>query len=211
MGHHAFGGYIGFFQAPAFFYLFLFLVRPQICTMNLFYIQSIRYILLKFSYIAKHLQRMSTKKRLDNAKLRSLIFDFNRVQFELAEINDFWKELTGWNILYSLSFNIFLAFVGLHVEMRLKLIMFSVIANLYMTCICGISVFAGRVPAEVSTTLVLLELLGLIQSMVSFQIFKINHLLEKLSFRRTVSLPTKLKIESISSLGAPVYLSCFTW
>ena len=79
---------------------------------------------MRFRYIANHLEKMTrkNKKRLDNAKLRSLILDFNRVQFELMEMNNFWKDLTGWSVIYFMSFGIILAFIAINVDIRLELV-----------------------------------------------------------------------------------------
>ena len=105
---------------------------------------------MKFAWIAKRLERISAKKRVDNAKLSSLIFAFNRVQFELDEINKFWRDISGWNVLYFLALNVQLAFVAIHVDLRLQVVLFTIIIVMYLTCVYGIFAVANRVPAEVS-------------------------------------------------------------
>lgn len=93
----------------------------------------------------------SKAKRQDNTKLRSLIFASNRVQFELIEINKFWRDLAGQNVILFLSLNILLAFIAIHVDLRLEIILLTVIVMMYMTCIYGTFSVANRVPAQVSS------------------------------------------------------------
>lgn len=71
-----------------------------IYTGNLFFAQITRFMAKKFSAIGREVERMNAKKKINRRKLANKIYEFNRVQYELLEMNLFFREFVGVNILH---------------------------------------------------------------------------------------------------------------
>lgn len=113
------------------------------------------HFVVRFRYVVKRLERLNSKtKRVDNRKLVKLIYQHNRIQFELAEINNFWKDKIGWNVVYFFAFGIIQVLIAIHVDIRLEMNFLAMVIVMYLTCIYGTFAVANKIPAEVSTTFV---------------------------------------------------------
>ena len=71
-------------------------------TINVFLIESLLFLGKKFRFISKKIQNLrSTKTKLaHNLKLAKLIRDYNEVLKELIDVNDFFKEYLGQNMIH---------------------------------------------------------------------------------------------------------------
>lgn len=67
---------------------------------NLFYTQIIRFLAKRFRAIGRQVARMNAKKKVDNRKLAKIIYEFNRTEHDLMEMNQFFREFVGTNILH---------------------------------------------------------------------------------------------------------------
>ena len=74
-------------------YWFIFLYLGCVWTLNMFYCEILLFFSKKFEHISKQLKYLnkSKTKRIKNCKLSRLIYQFNRVVFELTEINQLFK------------------------------------------------------------------------------------------------------------------------
>ena len=73
--------------------LFAFFYLDSVYTVNMFYCELVLFFSKKFEHISKQLKRLNTSnvKIINNRKLSRLIYEFNRVVFELKEMNDLFK------------------------------------------------------------------------------------------------------------------------
>ena len=73
--------------------LFVWLYLGSVWTVNVFYCEIVLFFAKKFEHISKQLKHLdkSKTKMIENRKLSGLIYDFNRVVFELAEMNQLFK------------------------------------------------------------------------------------------------------------------------
>ena len=72
---------------------FVWLYLDGVYTVNIFYCVIILFFAKKFEHISKQLKRLnrSKVKVINNRKLSRLIYEFNRVIFELTEMNELFK------------------------------------------------------------------------------------------------------------------------
>ena len=80
---------VNYLYTAVIIYLFLGIV----VTLNVFYIEIIMFMNKKIGFIAKQIERMNVTATgpIDNRKLSRLIVDYNRVLFELIQMNNFFK------------------------------------------------------------------------------------------------------------------------
>ena len=76
------------------FSIFYFL--HSVYTTNIFVLQTIHLFSLKFKFIGRHLASLGATKKINNGRVARLIFEFNRIQLELLEVNTFFKNFLGW-------------------------------------------------------------------------------------------------------------------
>lgn len=95
---------------------------------------------------------MLQSKAIDNLKLYRLVGDYNQVQLELIDINDFFKKFLGVNLFHYFFFGIAIIFIAIDplIEWPLRMAFFSIVVGFY-TIIIGIqSLIASSVLTEVS-------------------------------------------------------------
>ena len=68
----------------------------------------------KFELVGKRVERLSAWKSLDKKKtqkLTRLVIEYNRMHYDLIQINEFFRFYLGFNVISSLSCSINAAFV----------------------------------------------------------------------------------------------------
>ena len=86
----------------------------SIYTLNVYFIECMLFLRKKIRHISQQVQQLRTSKTklINNRRLARLISDFNRVNSELIEFNDFFKNFLGSNVLHFFGLAIFMAFIG---------------------------------------------------------------------------------------------------
>lgn len=69
-------------------------------TVNLFYLQVMRFLTKKFDYLSVQCERLGRPRtdKISDRKLGHLIDQYTRVEWELATQNNFWKSYLGSNV-----------------------------------------------------------------------------------------------------------------
>lgn len=158
---------------------FIYLCLTSMYTLNLFYVQSMRFFDRRFSSISKQLQRMGRSKTKGiNKKLFRLLCEHTAVHFELIQINNFFKarpfkafnantldnyesrsyypislspqHFNFFNLIHYFLFSILLTFSALEADFRLKLAVLAVLCAMYFLIIYAPCAFANSLSSEVS-------------------------------------------------------------
>lgn len=127
----------------------------QAYTNNLFYIYLIMYFAKKFRYISRQLEKIerSGSKLVDNRLLTRLIIAYNRVQFDLIDMNRFFRYFIGWNGLLYFFFSIMLSFIAISCnDLRTGFALGMMVILMFFTTIGVPFTIANQVPAQVSFT-----------------------------------------------------------
>lgn len=198
----------------------LFYFLHSVYTTNIFILQIIHFLSLKFKCIGRRLARLdgSDNKKVDR-RLTGLILDFNRVQLELIEVNDFFKNFVGVNTIFFFIISVQCMFLSIFVGWLLRVTLLAAIFAMYLTIILVPFGFADSIPIQViplcrfllSIRLSTIVNGPLTNRLFHFQRSKTKRQLEKLSFNRTVSIWNRQKIETISNLSDSVGFTCFDW
>ena len=193
----------------------IFYFLHSVCTTTIFILQIMHYFSLKFKCIGRRLARLDAlgAEKL-NKRLAKLILDFNRVQLELIEVNAFFRNFLGTNIIFCFFIAILCMFLGIFLSWLLKVALLSAVFVLYLTIIMVPFRFANSIPFQViQLRFVCLSIkrLSSIGCLFHLQRGKTRRQLEKLSFDRSVSVWNKQKIDSISHLSNTVGFTCFDW
>lgn len=117
--------------------------------------ECMRFFSKRFHYIATHLEKMS-KGSGSNRKLTRLIFEHNRVHYDLIQINAMFKSYVGYNLIFFFLFGVQMSFVELlDIDWRLLSLFESLswifypkdLLNVYFSCfrfklaLCSVIVF----------------------------------------------------------------------
>lgn len=214
----------------------------SVYTINVFFIECLWFLSKKFRHIGQQVQHLasSKSKQVYNRDLARLISEFNLVQKELAEINNFFKNFLGHNIIHFFGLAIVMSFIGskrnlsncsatrllssclfllgLFVDKRLKLTVYIIFFVYYFVIIFIPFRFANNIRVEVRLAgLSLCSDTGAIQGhnskpSVSFgQILKTKRYFENVAFKRSTNLWHRQKIELISNLSKSTGFSCYNW
>lgn len=91
-------------------------------------------------------------KPIDNLKLYRLVGDYNQVQLDLIDINDFFKDFLGINLFHFFIFGITIIFIAIDplFEWPLRMAFLAVVAGFYITIIYIQSLIASSVLTEVN-------------------------------------------------------------
>ena len=79
---------------------------------NVFYIECLLFMFKKFRHISQQVQGLGKAKPVNNRSLARLIFEYNRMNAELVEFNDFFKDFLGHNVVHFFGLAVFLSFIG---------------------------------------------------------------------------------------------------
>lgn len=95
--------------------LIIWLFLGVIYTLNVFYIEIVIFCSKKIGHIAKQIELMNVSKTklVDNRKLSRLIVEYNRVLFELTQMNNFFKNYIGTSFFHFFLFCVLLSSVVL--------------------------------------------------------------------------------------------------
>lgn len=95
----------------------------SIYTLNVFFIECMWFLSKKFQHLSKKIRslRATKTKLVYNQELAKLIKDYNEVVAELTDINDFFKNFLGNNLIHFGLICVFVTFITLFVDLRLKL------------------------------------------------------------------------------------------
>ena len=87
-----------------------------IYSINLFYVTCMRFFSKRFERIGIRVLSLAASKTFDkkqNRDLTRLVIKYNKVHYDLIQINDFFKPFVGYNMIYCFGFSITLVFVEL--------------------------------------------------------------------------------------------------
>ena len=99
---------------------------------QVFCLQIIYYFSLKFMYIA---DRLSQNKKMSKRRLARLIHEYQTVQLEVTETNDFFKNFMGINMLYFFISTLLLMFLSIFIGWPLRIALFSLVVSFFLTTI----------------------------------------------------------------------------
>ena len=131
-----------FFYAYTAFHIFY--------SLSYFFVILLLFFKTKFNYLTKKIEKLKNKLQTDNRKLRKLIHDFNFVHLEMVKMNLLFRDLTGINLIFYIITSIVLTFVITYEnDIRLKIVMFSILTFLYFTIILLSSLLAQAISLQV--------------------------------------------------------------
>ena len=81
--------------------------------------------------------------------MAKLIVDYNRVHFDLIELNELFCYFTGFNLIHFAAVGILAVFIALSINWILKIMILSVVLVLYVLIIMIPYLFANSVTTEV--------------------------------------------------------------
>ena len=117
---------------------------------TIFALQTIRLFSLKFRSIGRRLALLDAlEAKKCNNRLARLIHEFNRVQLELIETNDFFKNYLGFGMLSCFSMAILCMFLSTFLDWFQRVALLSGIFVLYLTTILVPFCFADCILVEV--------------------------------------------------------------
>ena len=118
-------------------------------TINLSYMIVMLFFVKRFRFVSKHLRRM--KKPINNRKQSRLICDHNRIETELLEMNEFFKNFLGANLVHFFFHGIMFAFIAIDptTDWRLSIAFFGLVAAIFTMVIYIQSIIASSVLNEV--------------------------------------------------------------
>lgn len=129
--------------------------HPAAYTINVFYIGLIKYFAKKLEHISKQLKKIdrSEVKQMNNRRLTRLIIAYNRVLFDLIEINRFFRYFIGWNSFFYFFFSIMLSFIAISCnDLRLEIALLMMVLVMFITTIGVPFTIANQVPNQVSSS-----------------------------------------------------------
>ena len=95
-------------------------------SINFFLIQIIWFFSKKFRYICKQTKRLGAleRKSINNQKLARTILEQIKVEQEVMEINEFFREFVGFSLVHFFLFSVLLAFIVLYTsDWKLKTVL----------------------------------------------------------------------------------------
>lgn len=106
-------------------------------TTQLFCLQIIHFFCLKFKCIVSRLRYLnaSGNSKLKNRRLARLIHQYNRVQLELIEANNFFKNFLGVNAVVFFFYALLMMFLVIFIDWTLRLAILSTLLGLSLTTI----------------------------------------------------------------------------
>ena len=130
----------------------VFFFLHSVYTTSIFILQIMYFFSLKFKYIRRRLARLddSGAKKLDNRRLVRLVLQFNRVQLELIETNNFFKRFLGTNMIFFFSMAVIFLFLGIYVDWLLRVALLSTVFVMYLTIILAPFSFADLIKIQVN-------------------------------------------------------------
>lgn len=86
----------------------------SVYTLNVFFIECMWFLSKKFRHLSRQVQnlRATRTKLIHNKRLTKLIQDYNEVMAELMDINKFFKNFLGHNLLHFCGLSIFSTFIS---------------------------------------------------------------------------------------------------
>ena len=80
---------------------FIFYFFQMIYTLNCYFVAVLIFFRKKFNYISKQLEHFPRESaKFNNRELSRLIYDFNYVYLELINLNNYFKKLSGVNLMH---------------------------------------------------------------------------------------------------------------
>ena len=182
-------------------------------TTNLFVLQTIHFFSVKFKNISRQLGRLNESKKIHNKRIAILIGDYQQVQLELVEVNDFFKNFLGVNMVSYFFYSILMMFLSIFIGWAVRLALLSTVLVMFLTVIFVPFAFGNTLSIDVMRLhFVKLKLWGMNWwKNFSFQIHIVRRRLENIAFRRTVGVLNRQKIESICNLSERASFTCFDW